>query len=214
MRNPIPPTLVLAAAVILAGCNGPRRTPPPTGPDAKPTAAPRSAVIESPAPVPVKAEIGVATQAPPTAELALDGEGLRIFAVATGSSRPLPFGTARAETLRMLEVVEGAPPSQQGENPDCGATNAIWPDGLTVWFARDRFVGWSVASADSPLSTAGGLKVGITRKTLQDGAAVATITPSSIGEEFTAGGIGGLLGSARADARVTHLWAGAVCIAR
>jgi len=114
----------------------------------------------------------------------------------------------------MLESVQGAPPSGQGENIDCGATSAVWPDGLTVWFARDKFVGWSVASAASTLSTAGGLKVGSTRVEVENGASVAEIVRSSLGEEFRAGGVGGLLESADADARVTNLWAGAVCIAR
>ena len=73
----------------------------------------------------------------------------------------------------MLESLQGEPPSARGENIECGATNAIWPGGLTVWFARDTFVGWSLASADSTLSTAGGLKVETTWCELVNGAVVA-----------------------------------------
>ncbi len=40
------------------------------------------------------------------------------------------------------------------------------------------------------------------------------IRPSSLGTEFQSGGIGGLLDSANADAKVSNLWSGATCIAR
>lgn len=150
----------------------------------------------------------------PAAKLALDGEGLRIFAIATGASRVISFGISKADALNMLESVQGKSPSNQGENIDCGATNAVWQDGLTVWFARDKFVGWSLSSPASSLSTVGGLKVGSSRAELEGGASVARIARSSLGEEFSAGEVGGLLDSADASARVTHLWAGAVCIAR
>ena len=73
----------------------------------------------------------------------------------------------------MLESVRGAPPQKQGENIDCGATYATWSDGLTVWFDRGEFVGWSLASTGSPLSTAGGLMLGTTRSELENGASVA-----------------------------------------
>lgn len=126
----------------------------------------------------------------------------------------MPFGIGKAEALDMLKFVQGGPPTDQGKNIDCGATNAVWPDGLTVWFARDRFVGWSLASKAASLSTVGGLKLGTTRAELENGATVATIAKSSLGEEFSAGNVGGLLESADAGARVTNLWAGAVCIAR
>lgn len=226
MHNPMFLLLVLA----LAGCNDPdpisargeREAPAVDQPSAAMPAIVQPATEQSAAGQPAAdppatdqpaAAGDVATPAT-AAKLALDGEGLRIFTVATGSSRAIPFGIDKAEALGMLEAVQGAPPSDQGENIDCGATNAIWPDGLTVWFARDKFVGWSVASAVSPLSTVGGLKLGSTRAEVENGASVARIAPSSLGEEFTAGGVAGLLDSADADARVSNLWAGAACIAR
>jgi hypothetical protein len=56
--------------------------------------------------------------------------------------------------------------------------------------------------------------LGTTRTELENGASVARIAKSSLGEEFTAGDVAGLLDSAAADARVSNLWAGATCIAR
>ncbi len=215
MRNPQSLGLLLAVGVAVAGCSKPEPAPPPGAAALLPTAA-----VNSPLTRPEEA-VGEPSDGPeiaappaPVAKLALDGEGLRIFITATGASRAIPFGIAKADALRMLEAVQGAPPQKQGENIDCGATNAIWSDGLTVWFASDTFVGWSLESTGSPLSTAGGLMLGTTRSELENGASVARIGKSSLGEEFTAGDVAGLLDSAAADARVTNLWAGATCIAR
>ena len=115
--------------------------------------------------------------------------------------------------MRALEMVLGAPPSELAENPDCGARLAIWAQGVTTWFASERFVGWS-AGSDAQMSSAGGLRVGMSRHELENGATSVHIAPSTLGTEFDTAGMGGLLDSDRADARVSHLWAGATCIAR
>lgn len=211
----MPKPMLFFLMLSLAGCNDPdalavQDTQPSTAVDQLPV---QSAAARQSATVQPGAAGDVAMPAP-AGQLALEGEGLRVFTVATGSSRAMPFGIDKAAALAMLESVQRAPPSSQGENIDCGATNAIWPDGLTVWFANKKFVGWSVALVGSPLSTAGGLKVGTTRAEVENGASVARIAPSSLGEEFTSGAVAGLLDSAEADARVTNLWAGAACIAR
>ena len=214
MRNPLLLVLILA----LAGCNqnAISTQAEPVSPALEPPAVgqPATGLPATGPPDTARPDAAGDVAAPAPAKLALDGEGLRIFTVGTGSSRAIAFGIGKAEAMRMLEAVHGAPPRDQGENLDCRASKASWQDGLTVWFARDKFVGWSVTSAASPLSTAGGLKVGSTRAEVENGASVAKIAPSSLGEEFTAGDVAGLLDSAKADARVTHLWAGAVCIAR
>lgn len=146
--------------------------------------------------------------------LALEGDGLRAIIKSSGAARPLPFGTEREAALRMLEAVRGVPPDEQGESADCGAEFATWADGFQVWFARGAFVGWAVRGTDAALSTVDRLRVGTTRAQLEDGGTLAEIAPSSLGVEFTAGGVAGLLASDASDAPVTHLWAGATCIAR
>lgn len=211
MRN----LLVLAGLLGVAGCSHPDSDTSQVASSSPATVPPATQVsvtdqrLLAPSDAPTKG-----AQPAPAAKLALDGEGLRIFNSTSGSSRAIPFGIGKAEALNMLQSVQGGPPSNQGAHIDCGATNAVWQDGLTVWFARDKFVGWSLASAASSLSTVGGLKVGTTRSELEDGAAVAAIARSSLGEEFSAGNVAGLLDSADPSARVTNLWAGAVCIAR
>jgi hypothetical protein len=145
--------------------------------------------------------------------LALEGEGLRVFDSETGASRALPFGTAMEPTLAALAALRGAP-AEQAVNEECGAAFASW-DGLTAWFDEGRFVGWAARSGGTgqPLTTASGVGVGSTRAELES-AYDAEIAPSTLGEEFRAGALSGLLGSAEPDARVTDLWAGTACVFR
>jgi len=149
----------------------------------------------------------------PEASLAVEGEGLRAFNLLTGSARALAFGSGRGDTLTMLEAALGKAATEQGENIDCGARFARWDNGLSVWFSKDRFVGWSLGESGATLTTASGIGIGSTRSELES-AYSASIAPSSLGTEFSAGGLAGLLDSAKPQARITNLWAGATCIAR
>ena len=219
------PLLPIVLALLLGGCTQPISTPAPDDAAAAPPTASASVSPSAPASVPgiVAAkpiETATTVEQPretsagkSSSRLALDGEGLRIFDAMTGSSRLIAFGTPTADAMRMLEAMQGGRSSDQGENLDCRATYATWPDGLTAWFARGDFAGWSVASTGSTLATASGIKIGSTRRELES-AYDARVARSTLGVEFTAGGLAGLLASTAADARVTNLWAGTTCIAR
>lgn len=149
----------------------------------------------------------------PAVLLALEGEGLRLFNAATGTSRPLPFGTEGTLLRSTLESASGGGPVEEGFSPDCVATFIRWSDGLTTWVAGDRFVGWSLRDDASSLTTPTGVGIGSTRSELEDSYAADVFT-STVGIEFSTGGLAGILDSTRSDARITHLWAGHTCIAR
>ncbi len=151
-----------------------------------------------------------------SAYLALEGGGLRVFLASTGSARPLPFGTPSADARSVLRAVLGTEPTGRGENVDCGVEYARWEDGLMTWFANGAFVGWSLERG-STLTTVSGIDPEAFRTAVVEELEAAydvEVAPTSLGEEFTAGSLAGLLESAASDARVQHLWSGQTCIAR
>lgn len=153
-----------------------------------------------------------------TPALAVEGEGLRLFARDTGRARPIPFGTPRAEVERAL-AFRGPPGT--GTQADCGAgplAYAAWPDGLKLYYQGGKFTGWALdARAAGPrgpaIGTAAGVGPGATRTQLTE-ASVATFEKTSLGTEFRSGEISGLLDGAAAGAKITDMWAGANCVFR
>ena len=130
----------------------------------------------------------------------------------SGRAIELAFGSERAVVERAVEAALGKP-AERGSNGECGEGAmdfARMPGGLRVWFQEDKFVGWFVDDASSKLSTASGVGVGSTRKDLT-GVYDAKIAESSLGEEFTAGDLSGLLSGAGPTAKVTAIWSGQVC---
>jgi hypothetical protein len=151
--------------------------------------------------------------AAPAAEPALavvaERGGLRL---GEGEGRELRFGTAQAETLARLAPL-GQPPIRT--TADCGAGPiqvGQWPNGLTLLFQEGRFVGWTVdGPAGSRIRTRRGIGTGSTRAELEAAHQGARVDESTLGTEFDAEGIGGLLESDAADAKITSLWAGTTC---
>lgn len=154
------------------------------------------------------------TEPPPAKSapaLALEGEGLRLVDPESGRTRPLAFGASQAEALTAIALAQGAP-KDSGRNSDCGEgalDYAVFP-GLTAWFQGGRFVGWSGVTG---LTTMSGIGKGSTRQAL-DGAYAATVSQTSLGEEFSAGGLSGVLDGAGPSAKIAEMWAGMACLAR
>lgn len=166
----------------------------------------------------VAAEAGETPSADAAPVLALEDEGLRLIDATTGTARPLPFGMDGADVLAVLTGLQG-PPAEQGTMRECGAGPlgfARWPDGLTVLTAEGVFAGWSVdglAAGADRYTTMSGIGVGTTRADLAAGYA-AEVEETSLGTEFSAGGLYGLLAGPEPDAAITDLWAGTSCIFR
>jgi hypothetical protein len=221
MTDPRRLAACLALVAALAACRAsdpapaPKADAAPTGPTAAPAAAPTPAPAAAPA-APPAGEPAPAT----TLQLALDGEGLRLVDPASGATRPLAFGQPIAPVIDAVRRSQGTAPTQS-TNGECGAgplDMATWPDGLTLVSQGGTFRGWSLnprsgTGASAPPTTMAGIGLGSTRAEL-DAAYNATITPSSLGTEFAAGGLYGVLASARADAPITALWAGTSCVFR
>ena len=196
-------TLLAGLLLLTAACE--ERAAPAPKPAQPAAVAPARAPAGAPAPA----------KAAPAATLALDGEGLRIVETASGSTRLLPFEAPAEQVLAALARLGRGEP-ERSSNDECGAGTLVfagWPDGLQVSLQEDRFVGWFLGEAAPGLATMSGVRVGSTRAELE-AAYAAEIAESTLGTEFNAGGLGGLLSGPGKDARITDLWAGTNCFFR
>jgi len=186
-RTGLAAALALALAVGLASCDA--RTP-----------------VQGPA------DAGEAASHASASRIVLQPKGLGVKDVA-GATRDLTFGTPKLATLEALTAAHDGVAGVQSANGECGAgplTFAAWDDGLTVAFDNGDFAGWSLGNSGA--TTAQGIGVGTTRADLDK--ISPEVRESSLGAEFTAGEIGGLLDGPTAEAHVTTLWAGVTCMFR
>lgn len=147
-----------------------------------------------------------------TSRIVLQPKGLGVRDPA-GAITTLAFGTVKLDALAALAAAHDGTPGVQSANGECGVgplTFAAWDDGLTVAFDGGQFAGWSVGNSGP--ATEGGIGVGSDLAALQ--ALNPTVDNSTLGTEFTAGDIGGLLDGPTPEARVTTLWAGVTCMFR
>ena len=206
--------LVLLLAFQLGACD--QSVPPREANDvifsqSKSSAAPVKQSVAPAAPTPKPSDPAPSE----SAKLALDAEGLRLVDPMSGRTTPLAFGMDESQILALLERTRGA--VARGTNGECGAGplgTANWADGLSLLMKKGRFVGWAVDQRSAgALSTMAGIGAGTSRKDLND-AYSAAFTKTTLGTEFQAGAIGGLLNGPRPDAKITNLWAGTTCLFR
>ena len=141
----------------------------------------------------------------------LDGNGLRMV-LQTGATRVMAFGMER----KLIENVVGRALGKGGtrsRNAECGAGPMEFSkvDGLTLNFQDGKFVGWTV-EAPSSLSTMDGIAIGKTRGEIEDTRTLTMVDDSTLGQEFTTGGIGGFLDGE--GGTVNMLFAGTQCFFR
>ena len=130
----------------------------------------------------------------------------------------IPFGTGADQAIERLTPLLGAD-IERNSSDECGAGPmqfANWGE-VALNFQEGRLVGWSlrVASQAPWIGTPGGATIGTPRSEL--GSALAgplTVEETSLGTEFSAGGLSGLLSGPGPNATVTDLWAGTNCIMR
>lgn len=151
--------------------------------------------------------------AEPAVNLAPDGLSL---VLPTGATRQVTFGMPRDAATRAIAAALGSP-IEEGDDQECGAgalSFASFRGGLGLYFDGGKFVGWDLDGRDGgQLTTAAGIGIGSTRKQLESANAIK-VEDSTLGVEFSAGDLSGLLSSRDPDGEITHLWAGTTCIAR
>lgn len=197
-------SLAVLSLVALSACN---RAPQSNG---EATASQAGAAMEG-APATTEAistDKKADTESP---ALAVEAEGLRLFNPVTGSARPIAFGTPRAQVLSALSF--RGPPGT-GTNGECGAgplQYANWPDGLGLFFQDEKLAGWNTDErGKSAIATASGIGPGSTRTELE-AAYKAEFSQTTLGTEFAAGGLYGILDGSAKSAKITNMWAGVSC---
>ena len=152
-----------------------------------------------------------ASSDPALAPLVLEGHGLRLSGVAPGTE--LPFDSPKPATIEAVTKALGRPPTELGTNDECGGGGlefAAWEGEITAWFENERFVGWD---SKGKLKTPGGIGIGSSRADLAPLRGLE-VEESTLGTEFRAGGLSGILESKAPDAKVIHLWGGSTCVFR
>ncbi|MGB3723011.1 MAG: hypothetical protein WA979_09360 [Pacificimonas sp.] len=196
---------LLSAAVIgllaLSACdNSEPAPPPPEVQQQRPAPAPMADPVAEPEPT-----------APKDLLLNLATDGLQLVDPADGSVKPLKFGLSEGRILAALTPIRGEPARERETENDCGLTGLIYRDGLTLSFDDDAFTGWR-QEMGGEISTANGVKVGMTRAALT---AAASPDFTRIGgmEAFTIGDLSGVMNGDGPQATVQSLYAGEPCIA-
>lgn len=194
-----------AALALLAGC-GEQAAPPANIVATADTSNDTVVVPEANAAEP--AAPANATAPAPALNIAPDGVSL---VTESGSARHATFGMARDVAVPMVSAALGKP-ADTGHNDDCGQgpmDTVAFKGGLTLFFMEGKFVGWDLDDK-STFSTAAGIGIGSTLKEMR-GVMTVTLDESTLGHEFAAGDMGGLLSAAAPAGKVTALWAGSTC---
>ncbi|HEX9946788.1 MAG TPA: hypothetical protein VGA98_04535 [Allosphingosinicella sp.] len=143
--------------------------------------------------------------------LLLEGAGLGI--PDASPPRIVSFNTPKAAVIEALTKALGRPPTQVGENSECGGGGlefAEWKDEITLYFQEGAFSGWD---SKGELKTTDGIGLGSSRSDVEKLAGFEA-EESTLGTEFRAGGLSGLLASKAPGAKVTALWGGTTCVFR
>ncbi len=189
----------LALAALLTACGQPAE-------DSTPTAAP--AAPAEPAKAPAKPAVAGA--------VALDQEGLRLVAE-SGSTRLVKFGVPTADAVAALSSALGNP-ADRAINSECGAgpTEFVsWSNDLDALFLDGKFAGWSGGrDSGGKVTTMDGVGVGSTRQALTASFGDLKVEESTLGIEFSAGEISGILDKDGPAGKVEVIWGGTSCVFR
>ena len=198
----IHPRYLLLFAAALAACGSDR--PADTADGTAPAAADSS-------PATVERPVGTVPPADDQAStITLAADGLEL-----GAGRRLAFGAARTRVLADVGGVLGEP-AEQGMQEECPAGPLYqvgYAAGLQLVFRDSEFVGW-FARQGSALRTARGIGPGSTLAQLKTAYPAARVEETSLGYEFAADELYGVVTDSTDAGVVEVIFAGINCIFR
>ncbi|HEX6371860.1 MAG TPA: hypothetical protein VF006_23255 [Longimicrobium sp.] len=198
---------VLLAAVLAAACG----SEPEAGAVRASSPDSASGVAAGAAGDTADAAAPVAAAAEPAAGgVVLAADGVEVG----GAAGRLAFGSGREQVLAAVGAVLGTP-TEQGTNEECpaGPLSHVQYAGLQLVFQDGGFVGW-FAQEGSPLRTARGIGPGSTLGQVKAAHPAATVEETSLGSEFAADGLYGIVTSPSNEGKVQVMFAGTNCIFR
>lgn len=122
----------------------------------------------------------------------------------------------QATATSTLEAVLGEPTATETDL-ECGpgVLDSVSWDGLDVYFLDDTFAGWYLQEPQpAQMTTTEGVGVGSSRMEVEEAYDDATVEETSLGTEWSGGGVSGIFSGDTDDTTVEATWAGATCIAR
>ena len=185
----------------------PTPTPTPAPPSTSPS---ERAIVEAPPMLGPGPEV---TGDPVRPTVVLQGDGLGLVS-GSGSNRMQLFGEADPAVLQAA-LARSLGPGTPSAQPDCGASvTTVSYGGLQILLEDGRFAGWSLTGPGPRVTTGVGLGPGSTLAELRADLTPLEVTETTLGTEWTAGSLSGLLDGSTDDSRVTSVWAGRVCLHR
>jgi hypothetical protein len=175
--------------LILAGCDGRGASGPDNQAAAAANQVSASAEAEGAAPAPA-----------PAAE--------RLYLLAADGIEPgIRFGMKQGDAVAAATAAFG-PGGKAEHNDECGEgpMDFVSFGGLQLGFQDGKLAGWSLGGTEPALRTKGGVTIGSPRSAL---GGLALDEESTLGPEFDADGVGGILDEN--GAKVVALWAGYPC---
>lgn len=197
-------TNVLIVAILLAACGSEPSNDAAAGSSADSAAAAPVSTADT-------ASAAAPNQSGTSVVLAPDGLTL----TGAGAPKRIAFGGAQAGVLADVGAALGQP-TEQGAQEECPGGplyQALYAAGLQLSFQEDAFVGWA-AREGSTFRTAQGIGPGSTVGELKAAFPAATVQESSLGHEFAAGELYGVVTAPSDAGKVEMMFAGTNCIFR
>jgi hypothetical protein len=155
-----------------------------------------------------------AAPAPPSSPARADTVTLGSHGLDVGGER-FPFGAERARVLAALSRSLGDP-QEQGTSQECPAGpmhQARFANGLQLNFQDGAFAGW-FAGPQARLRTSRDVGPGSTLAHLRAAYPATTVESTSLGYEFHASGLSGIVTDDADEGRIEVVYAGVTCIFR